>query len=60
VIYHGYPRTTKDLDIWIAISHDNAERVRRVFRKYGFAAAPSAQVFLEEERILRLEPSRRD
>jgi hypothetical protein len=22
VIYHGYPRTTKDLDIWIAVNHD--------------------------------------
>ena len=54
VIYHGYPRTTKDLDIWIAVNHDNAERVRRVFRKYGFDIAPPAQVFLEDERILRI------
>jgi len=54
VIYHGYARTTKDLDIWIAVHQDNADRVRRVFRKYGFKAAPPAHVFLEDDRILRI------
>jgi len=54
VIYHGYSRTTKDLDIWIAIHQDNAERVRRVFRKYGFDVAPPSRVFLENDRILRI------
>ena len=54
VIYHGYPRPTKDLDIWIAVNNDNAERVRRVFRKYGFDKAPPAQMLLEEQRILRI------
>lgn len=54
VIYHGYLRTTKDLDIWIGVSHDNAERVRRVFFKYGFDMAPPVSVFLENERVLRI------
>ena len=54
VIYHGYSRTTKDLDIWIAVNDENAERVRRVFRRYGFDVAPPAQVFLESNRILRI------
>ena len=27
VNYYGYPRATADLDIWIAIDHDNARRL---------------------------------
>ncbi|HEY9529710.1 MAG TPA: hypothetical protein VIR02_21640 [Anaerolineales bacterium] len=25
--YHGYPRATNDMDVWIAIHPDNAQRV---------------------------------
>jgi len=25
--YHGYPRATNDLDVWIAIAPENAARV---------------------------------
>jgi hypothetical protein len=53
VIYHGYPRTTKDIDIWIGISEENAQRIVRVFRKFGFDVPPPVRMFLEEERILR-------
>ena len=53
VIYHGYPRATKDIDIWIAVSQDNAERLTRVFRKFGFDVPPPILFFLEDERILR-------
>ena len=28
--YHGYPRATNDMDIWIAIHPDNAERSIRM------------------------------
>ena len=27
VAYHGYPRATGDMDIWIAIAPENAEKV---------------------------------
>jgi predicted nucleotidyltransferase len=33
--YHGYPRTTADLDVWIAISPENAERLVNVFKEFG-------------------------
>ncbi len=33
--YYGYPRSTADMDIWIAISPDNAEKMLGVFRKFG-------------------------
>jgi hypothetical protein len=34
--YHGYPRATNDMDVWIAVHHDNAERMVGVLREFGF------------------------
>jgi hypothetical protein len=28
--YHGYPRATEDLDIWVAIHPDNAQKLFRL------------------------------
>jgi len=60
VIYHGYARPTNDFDIWIAVSEENAQRVARVFRKFGFDVPPPLKMFLETDRILRIgvEPNR--
>jgi len=27
VSYHGYPRSTADMDIWIAMNRENAQRI---------------------------------
>src|SRR5689334_14368041 len=54
VIYHGYPRATDDFDIWIAMSPENAARVVSTLRKFGFEMAPPADVFLQEDKVLRL------
>jgi predicted nucleotidyltransferase len=35
VIYYGYRRTTDDLDVWIALSEDNAKRVSSVMQTFG-------------------------
>jgi hypothetical protein len=32
---HGHPRATKDLDLWIAVSADNAARVMQALRDFG-------------------------
>jgi len=53
VIYHVYPRPTNDLDIWIAVSDENANRVVRTLRKFGFDVPLPAELFLQEEKILR-------
>jgi hypothetical protein len=37
--YHGYPRPTGDLDIWIATHPDNATRVFQVLTAFGFGDA---------------------
>lgn len=34
--FHGYQRTTADIDIWIEESETNRERLRIVFREYGW------------------------
>ena len=36
VAFHGFPRNTGDLDIWIRASADNASRVERAIREFGF------------------------
>lgn len=35
---HGYPRYTGDLDIWLNPTRENAERVLRALRDFGFGA----------------------
>jgi hypothetical protein len=55
VTYHGYPRTTGDLDLWIDRTETNAGRVVDALRAFGFdvpTLAPS--LFLEEDRIVRI------
>jgi hypothetical protein len=50
---HGYPRATNDLDIWIAISSTNAERVVGALHDFGFDSPDlSNGLFLEENRII--------
>ena len=59
--YHGYPRATDDLDVWIAMSPANAARVVKVLREFGFDVPElAADLFLQEDRIVRMgvEPVR--
>lgn len=38
VAWHGYPRYTADLDIFIRAEGSNAERVKTVLEQFGFSA----------------------
>jgi len=61
VIYHGYPRTTDDLDIWIGVAPENAKRVVDVLKEFGFDIPElSESLFLQNDQIVRLgmEPVR--
>jgi len=55
VAFHGYPRATGDIDIWIAISPDNAEKMVKTLRDFGFNV-PELQktLFLEKEKNIRM------
>ena len=59
--YHGYPRATKDLDVWVAIEPDNAKRLVNCLQDFGFKTPElTAELFLKEKSIVRmgLEPNR--
>ncbi len=53
--YHGYPRATNDIDIWIATNPDNAEQMVTVLREFGFNIPElSVDLFLKENSIVRM------
>jgi hypothetical protein len=55
VSYHGYPRATGDIDVWIARDQHNAEKMVAALREFGFDLPELApDVFLAEERIIRM------
>ena len=53
--YYGYPRATGALDIWVAISDNNARKLVRVLKGFGFDLPHlTPEMFLESDRIVRL------
>lgn len=53
--YHGYPRTTADMDVWVAISPDNASKLVDVFHRFGMTDPKlTPQLFLERGKIIRM------
>lgn len=36
VAYHGCPRTTGDIDLWIRLTEENGQRVVAAFQAFGF------------------------
>lgn len=50
--YYGYPRPTGDLDVWIATSPENAERLVNALSEFGFTA--TSEQFLEENSVVRM------
>jgi hypothetical protein len=53
VAAHGHPRYTGDLDIWLLIDRDNAERLVHVLREFGFGALGlAADAFLVEDQVV--------
>ncbi|MGB4950982.1 MAG: hypothetical protein WBO55_10155 [Rhizobiaceae bacterium] len=53
--YHGYPRATNDLDVWVAVHSDNAERLVDVLQAFGFSVPMlSKELFLQERKVVRM------
>lgn len=53
--YHGYPRATNDIDIWIAVNPDNASRMVDVLREFGFDAPElTVELFQKIPSIVRM------
>lgn len=63
VAFHGYPRFTKDIDIFYRPSAENAERIRAALLSFGFQPETiSIEMLLADNRITSLgrEPLRID
>lgn len=53
--YHGYPRATADLDIWVARTEENARKLVAVLEEFGFRdAASAARAFTQEGQVVRM------
>jgi predicted nucleotidyltransferase len=53
--YYGYPRATADMDIWVEMRLENAERIVSALREFGFDLPElSTELFLKEEQIIRM------
>lgn len=61
VCYHGYYRNTVDIDFWIAVNPQNAARITKAIREFGFNLPQLKEdLFLQPGRIIRMgvEPTR--
>lgn len=55
VAFHGYPRYTKDIDIWIERSAANAARMVKALEDFGFGSLGlEVKDFLEVDQIIQL------
>ena len=53
--YHGYPRTTADIDIWIAVNPQTTEQMIQVLNEFGYGpAGPFREVLLKKDQVLRM------
>jgi len=53
--YHGYPRATGDMDIWVEISESNSKKIASAFHDFGMPTeAISENLFLETNKVIRM------
>ena len=53
--YHGYPRATADMDIWIAANLQNAEKLVLVLKEFGFDLPDlSSEIFQMPNKVIRM------
>jgi len=55
VAFYGHPRYTKDLDVWIENSRENAEKLVKALEQFGFGALNlTAEDFLDEGQVVQM------
>lgn len=55
VAFHGHPRYTKDMDVWVEMTPENAPKIVRALEQFGFASLGlSAEDFLVPDQIIQL------
>ena len=51
--FHGYPRATSDIDVWVEISEPNATKLVAAIDEFGFSEV-TVDLFLQPEKIIRM------
>lgn len=55
VAYHGYVRSTADMDLWVPMERENAERLVEAMREFGFDLPDlGPELFLNKEKLVRM------
>ena len=55
VAFHGHPRYTKDLDVWVELKPDNAARIVKALEQFGFGSLGlKTEDFLVPDQIIQL------
>ncbi len=53
--YHGYPRATVDMDIWVAVHPANADRLVSALNAFGFdQPGLKPDLFLKGDQVVRM------
>jgi predicted nucleotidyltransferase len=53
--YHGYPRATNDIDIWVENSEENADKLVKTVKAFGFNEPKlSSELFKIKKNIIRM------
>src|SRR5690606_14700535 len=63
VNFHGYPRYTKDIDLWLWMSEPNIEKLIKAIKDFGFGSQNlEIEDFMTPENVIQLgyEPYRID
>ncbi len=63
VNFHGYPRYTKDIDLWLWMSEPNIEKLIKAIKDFGFGSLHlEIEDFMTPENVIQLgyEPYRID
>lgn len=55
VAFHGHPRYTKDIDVWIERDRANAKRLMEALKAFGFGnVGLTVEDFLEADQVIQL------
>ena len=55
VAFHGYPRATADLDVWVALDSTNASLIVAALQDFGFDVPElTPDLFLRKDRVIRM------
>jgi len=53
--YYGYPRATGDMDVWIAVDEENAEKAATALQEFGISKTEATkEIFLQRDKVIRI------